>query len=70
MAIWLQFDDPSTNDSEFQKIIYQDEQYEEALEHYEDMKDAWKRTRILFENNDDTHDWVVVQDDSGWKSEG
>jgi len=63
--IWLQYDDPENDTSgEYDKHIYPDDAYEEALAHYQLLKVDWDRTRILFENNDDTKDWVIIQADN------
>ena len=63
--IWLQYDDPENdNFGEFLKHIYPDDKYGEALEHYEELlREDWRRTRILFENDDDPKDWVIIQAD-------
>ena len=68
MAIWLQYEDPDLdNGAEFLKHIYPDDEYEEALVHYEQLKADWDRTRILLENDRKSDAWVIVQDDAGWK---
>jgi hypothetical protein len=62
--IWLQYDDPSAdNEHEFLKHTYPDDEYLEALIHYEQLKKDWKRTRILFENDRNDRDWVIIQED-------
>lgn len=63
--IWLQYEDPSDNNGgEFRKLIYEDDAYEAALAEYKGLKSRWDRTRLLFENDEQPTDWVLLQDDS------
>jgi len=64
--IWLQYEDPDKDDGahKFRKIVYEDEEYQQALVHYEQMRGTWEKTRLLFENDERPSDWVLLQDDS------
>ena len=63
--IWLQYKDANDDagGGEFHKHVYEDKDYELALDAYEVMKGDWELLRIILESNTNSSDWVTLKAD-------